>query len=348
MARRKTNRTATDKEQDVIDVHRAWELDAQAEAALLQIIPIMEESNAAETTRGPRQLRIRQLAKTIPEIHALHEQADALYWGIVRRHHRFLSQCARDHAIKSQVPLEATSGSTTEGAYQAALRWEPEKSAFLTYVKPYINSYWQRAPERQGVVSLGLSRSSRSGSGYGRVPDAESLDAPIQEGSDILGVDGLADPNPEGIETAERSLDLTHLLHRLQPEDRVYVQGWMREESNADFARRLGVTRQAVDNRLRAITRTLQDLMDRPIPHRIPHFIPGVSMPVKPDPAETPPASLRSPVPAAACLSGESSQSPEHPDHVKHKREQAQALQGQVGQLTLILGVLTRILPSGD
>lgn len=117
----------------------AHDLDDQAEAAL-RSIPALSRLIDAElvglthraTTRGPRQLLLRGLARTrfqaTPPVQRaldLHRHADGIYWSMVTNHDRLIRRSAVRNAVKWSVEVDDALSRLWVSWFEAAVRYDP-------------------------------------------------------------------------------------------------------------------------------------------------------------------------------------------------------------------------------
>lgn len=117
----------------------AHDLDDQAEAAL-RSIPAMSRLIDAElvglthraTTRGPRQLLLRRLARTrfqatppVKSARVLHGQADGIYWTMVTNHDKLIRRSAVRNAVKWLVEVDDALSRLWVSWFEAAMRYDP-------------------------------------------------------------------------------------------------------------------------------------------------------------------------------------------------------------------------------
>jgi RNA polymerase sigma factor (sigma-70 family) len=117
----------------------AHDLDDQAEAAL-RSIPALSRLIDAElvglthraTTRGPRQLLLRRLARTrfqatppVQRARDLHQHADGIYWSMVTNHDRLIHRSAARNAVKWSVEVDDALSRLWVSWFEAAVRYDP-------------------------------------------------------------------------------------------------------------------------------------------------------------------------------------------------------------------------------
>lgn len=248
-------------EADLDASRRARELDARAEALLLEEHPERMAAivpHQSDRTRWPRQQALRAIAReTKSRARVLHVEADRLYWSFAERHQGFVHREALKHAKLSACEVATVLSRMQEGVYRAALAWEPERGSFATYARWLTRATWQRAEERQGAVHLSSHAMWSPQDGSFRRLRLDSLDAPLSTDSELTRLDALGDEDEE-LEIGPDVRRLRDAMARLEPRAREMVTRRAEGETLIEIGRSFGLSRERVRQIIVSAHRTLR------------------------------------------------------------------------------------------
>lgn len=244
------------RDRELFEAARVAEDDAQAllagahPAEVRGVIEAIRRAGDTRTT-GPTREALRDLARNLAHTPSLRvfEAADRLYWEAIMGWQGLLVKRAKRRAKVTDIPYRYLLGVYYEGAFRAALRFDPSRDiSFGTYLPNWLMAAEIRDIEQTTTVHRPLS----DGVHKARLP-VLWMSAPLSsvngDEDDRCVSDLLTHEAPlvnELIEAHEALRQLDELDQVLPHQQRKILRLLRETGDGAEVARRLGVSRQFV------------------------------------------------------------------------------------------------------